>query len=264
MKLNDIISIVEKIAPPRFAASWDNCGIQVACLQQNIECIALCLDPMPSSLQKAIDLGASCIFSHHPLLMQGRLPDKVDNYHHVLRILLQNDVALYAAHTSLDVNTDGPAGWLARALSLQCLKVLETVGVSDDDQELPHEFGYGLVGNVPHEITYDVLLEQLAQHIDLSTATLCGAKPKHIQRIAYCTGSGSSFMHKAHALGADIFITGDVKYHNALDTPLPMLDVGHHSLEEEMMRHLAALLVKLLPSVRVEFIASQSPLRPAQ
>ncbi len=263
MKLSDIVNILEKVAPPRFAASWDNCGIQVASLQQDVGCLALCLDPIPRSIQHALELGANCIISHHPLLMKGRLPNKIDNYHHVLRLLLQNDVPLYAAHTSLDVNIDGPAGWLARALSLQCLKVLDTVGVSDDNQEIPHEFGYGLVGDMPNEIPYAEFLEKLAQHIDISTATLCGPKLETVKRVAYCTGSGSSLMFKAHALGADIFITGDVKYHSALESPLAMLDVGHHSLEEEMMRQCAQLFAKLLPSVRVEFVASPSPLRSA-
>ncbi len=264
MKLSEIIDIVEKIAPPQFAASWDNSGMQVAALEQDISRIALCLDPTPASIATAVAGKAQCIISHHPLLMQGRLPAKVDHYHEVLRILLQNNVALYAAHTSLDVNVEGPAGWLAKALALQEIKVLEAVCTTDDEQCHPREFGYGIVGNVASPLPYEELLQKLEQYFSLSTATLCGPRPQSISRIAYCTGSGSSFMSKAHTLGADIFITGDVKYHSALESPLGTLDVGHHSLEEIMMREFSALLQKLLPAVHVEFVPSASPLRPAQ
>ncbi len=264
MKICDIISIIEKIAPPRFAASWDNCGIQVASLQKEISHMALCLDPTPDSIQKAKDLGADFIVSHHPLLLQGRLPNVIDNYYNALRLLFVGNIALYAAHTSLDVNIDGPAGWLGRALCLQNLKVLDLIGVSDDELELPHEFGYGLIGDLPNEITYTELLNSLGQHIDLSTATLCGSVPKKIERIAYCQGSGSSLVYKANDINADIFITGDVKYHSALESPLAMLDVGHHSLEEKMMLNFSNLLAKLLPSIKVDFLASASPFQPAR
>ncbi len=263
MKLHEIIALVEKIAPPQFAASWDNCGVQVASHTADISHLALCLDPTPQSVSAAIAQGAQCIISHHPLLMQGRLPSKLDNYHETLRLLLQNDVTLYAAHTSLDVNGDGPAGWLARALSLQKLKVLESVCITDDELCQPHEFGYGLVGTLPKALSYNELLDVLGQYISLEGALLCARKPTSIARVAYCTGSGSSFMHKAHKLGADIFITGDVKYHSALESPLCTLDVGHHSLEEVMMQEFTTLLTKILPTVQVEFVPSVSPLRPA-
>ncbi len=264
MKLSEIITILEKVAPVQFAASWDNCGIQVASHQQDIQHLALCLDPTPQSIDQAIAKGAQCIISHHPLLMQGRLPNKIDNYHATLKSLLQHDVALYAAHTSLDVNGDGPAGWLARALSLKELKVLDSVCITDDEQCMPHEFGYGLMGTTLAPITYENLMTKLGEHISLDVVSVCGTIPQSIRHIAYCTGSGSSFMEKAAKLGADIFITGDVKYHAALEAPLCTLDVGHHSLEEIMMRELSVVLQKILPKIHVEFIPSASPLRPAQ
>ena len=57
-------------------------------------------------------------------------------------------------------------------------------------------------------------------------------------------------------------ITGDVKYHTALDADICMIDVGHHSLEEEMMRRMALLLAGELPGTDVFFVPSASPLRP--
>lgn len=267
MKLSEIIHVIEKTAPKGQAASWDNCGVQVAPSAPldsvDVTHMALCLDPTPQSVQKALDAGAQCVLSHHPLLMQPRLPAKADAYHRVLSLLFRRDATLYAAHTSLDINPFGPAGWLARELKLTDTALLEPTGILPEG--CPHAgevCGFGVVGNLPTPVTLAELLEKLGQHIALDAATLCGPQPERVSRVAYCTGSGSSMMGGAAKLGADIFITGDVKYHSALESPLCMLDVGHHSLEEEMMRRFATELTPALPGVHVDFVPSVSPLRP--
>lgn len=258
MKLTEIITVIEKIAPLAAAASWDASGMQVATLRQDITRLAVCLDPTPDSVGKALELGAEMVLSHHPLALHPRLPSRPDALHRVLSLLFREDAALYAAHTSLDVNADGPAGWLARELELREQRVLEPVLATDT-----RIYGFGVVGELPQPLSPAALLQKLGAHISLVSAVLCGPLPKHIRRLAYCTGSGTSLLDLATASGADIFITGDVKYHTALETTVCILDVGHHSLEEEMMRRFAAFLTPQLPGVIVDFVASVSPLRPA-
>lgn len=227
MHIAEIISIIEQMAPLQGAASWDVSGLQVAAHRTDATRLAVCLDPSPASVSSALELGAQCILSHHPLALKPSLPNRIDHYHEVLRLLLTNDVPLYAAHTSLDVNSDGPVSWLARELHLDNLAVLEPTGPGTGD--LPH--GFGLAGDLAEPVDLQQLAGMLAAHIDLSTATVSGPCPESIRRVAYCTGSGSSLLEEARAAGADIFITGDVKYHTALDTQLCLFDVGHHSLE---------------------------------
>ena len=106
------------------------------------------------------------------------------------------------------------------------------------------------------------ILQRLGRWLDLSTTTLCGPLPEKVRRIGYCTGSGSSLLEDTARCGVEFFITGDVKYHTALEAEICMADVGHHSLEEEMMRRMCALLQHLLPGVNVFFVPSLSPLRP--
>lgn len=98
MQLIEIINAIEKIAPLAAAASWDLSGLQVAAARQEAAVLAVCLDPTPSSISKALELGAECILSHHPLLLKPVLPARLDAYHEVLRLLLTADVPLYAAH----------------------------------------------------------------------------------------------------------------------------------------------------------------------
>ncbi len=258
MRQKDCVAAIERLTYPAAAAPWDVSGMQVAGLRDEVRRVAVCLDPTPASVGAALEGGADFILSHHPLLLKGRLPSLPDAYHTVLRLLLRADVPLYAAHTSLDVNIHGPAGWLADALCLGNRAVLEPTG--HDTPRGP--LGYGLAGDLPDPLPFDELARLLGRHLDLSTAAVCGTPPDRVRRISFCGGSGSSLWAAAAALGADVHITGDVKYHTALDARICMIDVGHHSLEEEMMRRLVPLLAGELPGTEVFFLPSVSPLRP--
>ena len=261
MQLCEIISIIEKIAPLSGAASWDNSGMQVAGHNNAIQRLALCLDPRPSAIRRAIELEAQLLISHHPLLITPRLPDALDNFHEALSLLFKADMALYAAHTSLDAMMDGPAGWLALELALREIRVLEPC----PRQASPLQ-GFGCVGELPEPLSLDALLALLARHINLDGAGLSGLPldgAGTLRRIAYCPGSGASLVQAAAEAEADIFITGDVKYHSALDAPLPLLDVGHHALEEEMTRRFALVIRESLSGIHTHFIPSTNPIRPA-
>lgn len=256
MQVAELIKAIEEVAPLEAAAPWDLSGLQVAALRHEVKSIAVCLDPTPQSVRQSLDLGAQFILSHHPLTLKPALPAKLDAYHEVLRLLIRADVPLYAAHTSLDVNPHGPVGWLAEHLRLVNLTVLEPVPSSEG-----RTLGYGLAGDLPQPQAVDQIIRALESILDLSTATLSGPPPEKIHRLAYCTGSGSSLLAAAHKAGAQMFITGDVKYHTALDAEIPLLDVGHHSLEEEMMRRMCHLLQQRLNGLTVHFVPSASPFR---
>ncbi|MBQ7738374.1 MAG: Nif3-like dinuclear metal center hexameric protein [Desulfovibrionaceae bacterium] len=252
MEIKELIHRIESVAPLEAAAQWDLSGLQVACHRTHIQKMAVCLDPTPQTITKALKTNPDFILAHHPLTLKPSLPRKLDNYHETLRMLLTSDVALYSAHTSLDVNSAGPAGWLATELDLQGVQVLKP-------NILGAQFGFGLVGDLKTPLDTQTFLSRISKLITVPEATVIGTPPQVINRVAYCTGSGASLLELAAKSQADIFITGDVKYHAALDSQIFVLDVGHHSLEEEMMRRLANLLSKSLNSIDVTFIPSSSP-----
>ena len=235
--------------------------MQLASYNNSVHILAICLDPSPPAIRRAIQLEAQLLITHHPLLITPRLPAALDNFHEALALLFKADMALYAAHTSLDVVMDGPAGWLAQELDLHDLRVLEPC----PRQTSPLQ-GFGCVGTLSEPLCLDDLLARLARHISLDVASLSGLpveRLRPLKRIAYCPGSGSSLVQAAARAGADLFITGDVKYHSALDAPVALLDVGHYSLEEEMTRRFALLLRERLKGVHVHFVSSTNPIRPA-
>jgi dinuclear metal center YbgI/SA1388 family protein len=260
MKVLDIITTIEKTAPLAAAAAWDASGVQVASRLESAFAVAVMLDPTPGSIRAALDAGADFILSHHPLSMKPRFPDKADSYLDILGLLFKKDAWLYSAHTSLDGNPEGPVRWLARELALENARLLETEDRAGADVD---SYGFGFVGDLPLALPYDEFCARLRQLAGVSAWNACGAVPETVRRVACCPGSGSDLIGLAAKNGADVFITGDVKYHAALDASglLPrILDVGHFSLEEEMMRRFAAQLDKEL-SVPVVFYPAQDPLR---
>ncbi|MBO4334350.1 MAG: Nif3-like dinuclear metal center hexameric protein [Desulfovibrio sp.] len=254
MDITTLIRVIEQTAPLDGAASWDHSGLQVASPHKDVQFLGVSLDPTPASVDKALSLGCDVLLTHHPLALSPKLPKVLDSYHSVLRSLFRKDVPLYAAHTSLDTNLKGPVAWLADELELTERQPLEAL--AHDPSR-----GFGLCGCLREALSAKTFLQKIATLVAAPTATISGKLPEKIQRVAYCTGSGASLLPLVKSSGADIYISGDIKYHAALDADICIIDVGHHSLEEEMMRRFSLLLAKTT-QIKVTFVPSDSPFRP--
>jgi len=261
MLTRDLFALIERIAPPGMAASWDRCGVQVASKATEVSRLAVALDPTPEAIAQALEWGAQIILTHHPLGKVPRLPDRLDAHHEVLRLLLSHNAWLYASHTTLDCAPDGPAKWLADELALTRREIIDPQGVTEPGQV----YGFGLAGDLPAPMPWESFLKKIWRLIPRSFLTFIGRTPANVGRVAYCTGSGSSLAAKAFGGGADVFLTGDVTHHTALDiAPLGLtIDCGHRSLEEEMTRRFAALLAQETreQSLEIHFFESADPMR---
>lgn len=278
MQQATLIAIIEDVAPPAFAAPWDRSGIQAASTRADIRHLAVSLDPTPNTVRRAVAAGADMLLTHHPLTLEPRFPDRPDAYREVLGLLFAHDMPLYAAHTSLDASREGPAAWLPDELGLTGRVPLERTGsfVREGREQVG---GIGCAGDLPAPLSFPELTARLAALLPMdrtcATARLIGTAPSVVRRIAVCTGSGASLLDSVRQTGSDLFITGDMKYHAALDllaenalaeergaAPLAVLDVGHFSLEEEMTRRLARLLEERLDGVTVSFLPGRDPFSP--
>jgi len=325
MLARELVDHIEAVAPLAGQASWDASGVQLAGRKQDVSKLAVMLDPLPDLVGAALDWGAQFILTHHPLGLEALRLDRLNTQHDVVSQVLGAQSWLYAAHTSLDVQPEGPVGWLARELGLTDVSLLE---VSREDklqgvrfhagrdmqglvnfletvpgvlhlQEPAEEelflvcaeshwpevkravasrlqtpafapmeltlqgekWGFGLAGSLPEPVPFRDFCASLASTARRRFYQLVGPQPETVSRVAYCTGSGSSFMNAAKHAGADVFITGDVKYHQALEAPLSVIDVGHFILEEEMMRRFAQQLADSprFEDVEVLFFPGQDP-----
>ncbi|CCO22664.1 Nif3-like dinuclear metal center hexameric protein [Maridesulfovibrio hydrothermalis] len=256
MNTAEVISRIESLVPSGFAASWDNCGVQIAGIDRNVSKVAVALDPLPQVVSSALDWGAEFILTHHPLAIEAKLPAKLDWFHDVMKQVFCAEATLFAAHTSLDVQFAGTVSWLGRELGLEDLRVLEPVAENESGDTL----GYGCIGEFRAPVPYSEFVEQVSQLTGCGVVALCGPEPEKVACVAMCPGSGSSLMDKAFASGADVFITGDVKYHPAQETVGAVLDVGHFSLEEEMMRRFSIVLkAELGNDTEVKFFSGRNP-----
>lgn len=319
MRVADLIACIEATADLGRAASWDRSGVQIAGTATVCDKLAVALDPMPDMVEAALDWGAQCILTHHPVTLSPRLPDRLDDFHRLLTLVLTRGAWLYAAHTSLDTAVDGPPAWLADALGLHGRQILEPAGripflaarwqadrpspgrdalralanttvvslggslfgavfppqgkaaalaavaaacpearlVSVASLDEPAKaYGYGLVGALPAPMAFDDLLLRLGDLLPREFFTIAGKPPATVSTVAYCPGSGADMAGRAFAAGADVYLTGDMKYHQAQAVPPGkcVLDVGHFALEEVMMRRFAEGLAGCLspdgPQVR--------------
>lgn len=97
------------------------------------------------------------------------------------------------------------------------------------------EQGLGLVGDLPLESSVEEVTLDLVTLLDAKAARLVGDKESRVRRLALCAGSGSSLLESAARSGADLFVTGDLKYHDAREAQeagLAVLDIGHFAPEK--------------------------------
>ena len=278
MLQSDIITIIEKTAPLPLMAGWDRSGVQVASPRKEIRHLAVCLDPAPEQIRAAVDAGADMVLTHHPLAMRAEWTNSLNGYTDVLRALYSHDVPLYSSHTSLDANPLGPSAWLPDELGLTDRVILEKTGTFTAPDGTEAEGGFGLAGSLPEPMTLAELCRKVRDFLPVDrmcgVARLIGDPGRIIRRVAVCTGSGSSLLEDAARTGVDLYITGDMKYHDALSLqsrqsgscsnfcPMSILDIGHFSLEEEMMRRFALQLEKELEGVTVTFLPGRDPFQP--
>ena len=275
---SDIIRIIEQTAPLSLMAEWDHSGVQVASTRAEIRHLAVCLDPAPEQLRAAVAAGADMVLTHHPLAMRPFWTDRLNGITDALGILYRHDVPLYASHTTLDANPLGPASWLPDELGLSDRVILEKTGTFPAPDGSTADGGFGCAGTLPSPMTIREVCAVMRKFLPLErmcgVARLIGDPERTIRRVAVCTGSGSSLLEESVSAGAELFITGDMKYHDALALasrhderspnfcPTAILDVGHFSLEEEMIRRFAQLLEKKLDGVTVTFLPGRDPFLP--
>lgn len=115
-----------------------------------------------------------------------------------------------------------------RALSPDVFVDQEPAGVS------PLAAGLGRKGRLPEKMSLRAFAEKTREALGLPFLRMVGDPAREVETVAVCTGSGGSLMDVVLASGADVFLTGDIKYHEAmtaLDHGLTLLDAGHFGTE---------------------------------
>jgi len=217
MHVRAFIEEMEQLAPPDLADDFDAGKIGLV-VEGREEILRVCcaLDVTPYVIKKAVDASADMLVVHHTPLwtpvtaIRGRTAG-------LMRALLSADMNLYVMHTNFDRAEEGVNDALAELLSLSDIT--------------PMSLGYiGTCTLQPAEIS-----QRLGGNIRL------WGKIKKIRRLALVAGSGfdPAFIEEAKQLGADAFLSAEMKHSVTRSSPLPCLEATHYALEAPAMQRLA-------------------------
>jgi dinuclear metal center YbgI/SA1388 family protein len=229
----EFLTMVERLWPVAGAEAWDAPGLVVGDPAASVTRVLLTVDVVSDTVEEAVDGGFELMLAHHPLLLRGVTSVAEDRYKGVMAArLIRAGCALVTAHTNADVVPDGVSDVVATKLGLTGSRPI----VPEDETS-----GLGRVGTLAEPTTLGDLARRLA---DLLPATASGVRVagdynRPVQRVALCGGAGDAFLAEPAVLGADVYITSDLRHHPASEAleqarvagGPALIDVSHWAAE---------------------------------
>lgn len=363
MKLSDLLSYLQQLAPFDLAADWDNVGLLLGNTDAAVERVLTCLTVTPPVVNEAVERRAQLIVTHHPVLF--RPTQRLTNANtegRMLWTLAGAGIAVYSAHTAYDNCAGGINDQLAARLQLtnvaplqrteerQCKVVVfvpdkdltrvsdalfgegagkigqynecsfriagtgtffgtestnPTVGQKGRREDVsewrlevvcpeqrvgavvaamrrahsyeepaydvyplrpgPGRNGVGRVGRLPQPTALGELARTVKAALQASGVQMVGEPGKMVQRVAIVCGAGGEMLSDAFAARADVFLTGEMRFHDYLRAEargLGLLLPGHFATERCGMEQLALQMQEAFPGLEVW--ASREERDPAQ
>lgn len=243
-QIKELLQLLENFAPAALAEKWDNVGLLVGSPDNRVNTILIGLDPTTTLVDEAVSLSADTIITHHPVIFKplpaintgapsGRLLQKA----------LSHNISIIGCHTNLDSAVDGVNDVLAGGLGLTGLTPLLPAEKSDDPRS-----GLGRIGTYAEPLAQSDFLRRLFKLLDVDSVNIAGELPEKITTVAVCGGSGSEFAEQAHSLGADVYLSAEIKHATAVwanEMGFAIIDGTHYATEKPATVYLADKLQKL-------------------
>jgi dinuclear metal center protein, YbgI/SA1388 family len=236
----DIFNAIDYFSPFNTQEDWDNSGLLIGDKSAPVNTAVLALDITNAVITEAVNLKASVIITHHPVIFSPLKQILSDSL--VYRLISEN-IAVVCAHTNLDKSKFGINSHLAELLNLNAISPLTFS--SDNTPSI------GLVGSLPSALSVEDFSLHVKKSLNLPYIRLASAS-NTISKVAVCSGGGGNLLTYAIKSGADAFVTGDVKLDvilNALHNNITLVDAGHFGTENIIIKPLAEKLSSMLPDV---------------
>ena len=237
--VNDIILEIEKIAKPQYAYDWDNCGLSVGNRNSLVSKVLITLDITKEVVEEAIKENCQMIISHHPLIFKPISECTEESYvGEIVSLLYKNDIALYSAHTSLDIAFNGVNDSLCQRLLLKNVSLLGEFNVNGE------AVACGRIGDLENPLNKEELLNFIKEKTGAKTLNYY-LEDKKYHKIALSTGAGEDLAFENKQ--ADVFLTGEIKYHTALELKrqnISFISAGHYYTEIHFVDVFRACLQK--------------------
>ena len=254
MKHREIISAIEDFAPLAWQEPYDNAGWQVGNPDSKAEAALLCIDVTEAVIAEAISKKCNLIICHHPLIFGGL--NAVTPQNATGRCVIQalkNDIAIYAAHTNLDNVAEGVNAKIAEKIGLQNGRILQP-------KTLNGQIGAGWIAELSETETEENFLLRLKKIFHLQMIRHTPLLNKKIKTVALCGGSGSFLLSDAITQNADVFVSGDFKYHDFFkaENRILTVDIGHFESEQYTKEIFFDIIRKKFPTFALSFSEEKS------
>lgn len=202
MDKHEIVRKIEKYAPLELAENWDCSGWAVNTCKCDVKKVMLALTVTEDIIKQAREKKCDMIISHHPLFF---VP------------LSWCDIDIYSAHTNMDRTEGGTTD-----------KLINILGLNKSEN----------IGDFTRLVTFDNEINiqdfiKILKKVSPDLHYVNNYNKTTLKKAAFCAGSGSEFIKEAFEFGADAFVTGDLKFHTAVESPIVVFDIGH--FESEIM-----------------------------
>ena len=224
MKISEIYNFLNTLSPFNLQESWDNSGLLVGDFNQEVQKIYLSID-VDEALIDSIDEN-TLLITHHPIIFGGLKQLQFNKYPaNIVQKMIQKNISNIAMHTNFDQT------------HLNEYVAKEVLGYEIKEKD-------GFVAYLEVNEDFDIFAKKVANAFSLPHAK-CVKSSSFVKRVALTTGSGCSLIK---SIDADCFLTGDVKYHDAMEAKsikMSLIDIGHYESEyffaEILLKHLKIL-----------------------
>ncbi len=238
MKIKEMLDFLYTVAPKDLAEDFDNVGLLVGDENTEISGVVVTLDCFDEVIDRAEDLGANLIVTHHPIIFN---PLKSVTSDGLVYKLISKGISVISMHTNLDQSQGGVNDALCDALGLYDVEeLIASDGFSMrkgylDQPEDPYSF---------------------AKHIKeaLGGSVKFVAGDRDITTVAVCGGSGGDFLWDAVNSGADALVTADIKHHLFIEAGrlgISLYDAGHFNTEDVIVSVLCRDIAGAFPGLQV-------------
>jgi len=235
MKLNDIYRFLNEISPFELQEDWDNSGLLIGDINNTIKKIYISLDIDEFIISQI--KPSSLLITHHPLIFKGLKKITPTTFSQKYAIeLIKKDISLISMHTNFD-KTHLNIYFATKILNLNG-KNNEFIFYADIDKN------------------FDSFLKEIKTKLNLKTIKFVKSH-NQIKKVAITTGAGMSLLDY---IQADTFLTGDIKYHDAMEAKargINLIDIGHYESE----RFFVDALYEEIKDLKIDIIKlnSQNP-----
>ena len=233
MKISEIYHFLNELSPFELQESWDNSGLLVGDFSQEISQIALSID-VDEALIDSLEEN-TLLITHHPIIFGGLKQLEFSKYPaNLIQKMIRKNISNIAMHTNFDQT------------HLNEYVASEIMGYKIIKKD-------GFVAYLEVNEDFDTFAKNVASAFNLPHAR-CVKCSDEVKTVALTTGSGCSLMR---SIEADCFLTGDIKYHDAMEAKsinLSLIDIGHYESEH----FFAQILEKHLKNLGLKVIIASS------